>query len=308
MNTSFRLFTGIVAFLILQALPLEGSALERGAATSGIDYRDGRIKISVDDRPLEDVVEEVAQKSGIRVIDNHPSREAVSMHLDYLPVAASLQRLLQGRDYVFFYRAGKPGDEPVLTQVVVLPKEGGRVTAGTGPVENVPAPGTAGAEPEPGDGHFRNAGLEQLLEDVETEQIDIESTITSALQRIHEMAPLPATEMVPDDSGSEGGPAYLSRGVTTGSVPDNVGQGRRSSAQRSGKGASSQAGQSASQEQTQDTTNTGKDDPEPTDPDGQPQPGDPDYDPLAPLRPILEQALEAQKNRPPQSDPPLPNR
>ncbi len=109
-------------------------------------------------------------------------------------------------------------------------------------------------------------------------------------------------------SGSEGGPAYLSRGVTTGSVPDNVGQGRRSSAQRSGKGASSQAGQSASQEQTQDTTNTGKDDPEPTDPDGQPQPGDPDYDPLAPLRPILEQALEAQKNRPPQSDPPLPNR
>jgi hypothetical protein len=295
MKKSFWFFAAIVAFLLVQAPLYEGSSHALAAVTTGIDYRDGRIRISVDGRPLEDVVEEVARKTGIRVIDNHPSQEAVSIHLDYLPVAASLQRLLQGRDYVFFYRAGKPGDEPLLTQVVVLPKTGGRVTAG--PDRDEPTRLSTEDSAELQASSFRNAGLEQILEDVGTQQINIESTITNALQQIHEMAPLPLPETRRDDAQHAPGP-----GAMIGSANTGVRQDTGTLADRT----SSQSGESAPVSLTKGIENTERDDPEQTKPDD-PGPGEPGYDPLAPLRPILEQALEAQKNTPPQSDNPFQN-
>ncbi len=303
MKKPFRLLAMIVAFLMLQAPPFQGSAPAEASVTAGIDYRDGRIKISVDERPLEDVVEEVARKTGVRVIDNHPSREAVSMHLDYLPVAASLQRLLQGRDYVFFYRAGKAGEEPILTQVVVLPKTGGRVTAG--PAEEAPAT-TAEAETEFQESNFSNAGLEQILEDVGTQEIDIENTITNALQQIHEMAPLHTPETRREDSQqAHAGNPVVGAMVPYGSVPPGsasgtaaTGPGNRSASQQEASSPSSLT------ENIQNTDSSNPTDPSESPPDGD-GPAEIDFDPLAQFRQLLEDIQEAAQNVPETTDNPL---
>jgi len=99
---------------------------------SGIDFRDGLLRVSVENQKFQKVMDEVAQKAGIEIVINGLADEDLTIHFDYLPLENGLKRLLSGRNYVFFYRSVEASQPPRLTQVLVLPKTEGETVARSG--------------------------------------------------------------------------------------------------------------------------------------------------------------------------------
>jgi hypothetical protein len=103
---------------------------------SGIDFRDGLLRVSVENQKFREVMHEVAQKTGIRIVINDPADEDLTIDFDYLPLEKGLRQLLRGRNYVFIYRSGGSIDfmqsSDRLAKVLIFPKSGGWTMAGLG--------------------------------------------------------------------------------------------------------------------------------------------------------------------------------
>jgi len=110
----------------------------RGDGFSGIHFRNGRLRVSVETQKFQRVMDEVAQKAGIRIVIDKSADEDVTMDFDYLPLEKGLKKLLRGKNYVFIYRSGEGVDfmqsSDRLTKVLVFPKSGGWTMAGLGEI------------------------------------------------------------------------------------------------------------------------------------------------------------------------------
>jgi len=107
------------------------SAVENGTKLktgfTGIDFSNGFLKVSVEKQAFKDVIEEVARKTGTRIVTSSPIDEEMTVSFDYLPLEKALQQLLSGKSHVFFY-SSQAGNQVKLSQVFILPGSPGTST------------------------------------------------------------------------------------------------------------------------------------------------------------------------------------
>jgi hypothetical protein len=89
-------------------------------AFSGVDYKDGLLKISVETQRFQDIIDDVADKTGLEIVIISPIEEDISIDFDYLPLEDGLQKLLKWTNYVFFFSGGS-AQKATLSQVLVWP-------------------------------------------------------------------------------------------------------------------------------------------------------------------------------------------
>ena len=95
MYTRARIFWLLVPMLF----PLQMGILQagekdtpRGEDFSGIHFRAGRLRVSVENRKFQKVMDEVAKKTGIRIVFNGITDEDLTIHFDYLPLEKGLKK------------------------------------------------------------------------------------------------------------------------------------------------------------------------------------------------------------------------
>jgi len=164
----------------------------QGEDFSGVDFRKGLLKVSVENQKFQEVMDEVAQKAGIRIIINDHADEDLTIDFGYLPLEKGLKRLLRGKSYVLIHRSGE-GVDPIqssrLMKVWVLPKSWGATMAGLGEI----------AENRTAD-HARQTvaikkkmlsqdqkRLDEVLQGFSQYGIDLEKQFYDALEKIQEM-------------------------------------------------------------------------------------------------------------------------
>jgi len=125
----------MLSFFPLEIALAKGKGTLPGEDSLTVDFRNGLLKVSVRKQKFHEVLDEVAQKAGIRIVIDKSANEDLTLDFDYLPLEKGLKRLLRGRNYVFIYRSGE-GVEFVqpsrLTKVLIFPKSGGWTMAGLG--------------------------------------------------------------------------------------------------------------------------------------------------------------------------------
>jgi hypothetical protein len=89
---------------------------------SGINFRDGLLRVSVENQKFQGVMDEVAQKAGIRIVINDTTDRDLTIHFDYLPLEKGLKKLLRGRNHVFVYFSKEPSQVARVKKVLVFPK------------------------------------------------------------------------------------------------------------------------------------------------------------------------------------------
>jgi hypothetical protein len=88
-----------------------------------VEWRQGQLSVAAEEVPLSEVIQAVASKTGIEVVELEEFRQEVSVQLSGLPLHDGLQRLLADVNYVLIESAsGQEQRRPVLTVIV-----GGRV-------------------------------------------------------------------------------------------------------------------------------------------------------------------------------------
>ena len=156
---------------------------------SGIEFKNGLLRVSVANAKLQKVMDAVAKKVGIRVMITDRIDEDLTVHFDYLPLERGLQRLLKGRNYVFSYTSDK-ADRPVaLSEVLVFSrlqdlsptgaerkaeKELGKGAKGSGEVVE----------------HLEEETVNKLLEAISPHEKELRTKILEALGKI-EYAEIP---------------------------------------------------------------------------------------------------------------------
>jgi hypothetical protein len=133
-SPAFCLF--VTAFLLFWiGLSSAGASnMPKHTVFSGVDFRDGLLRVSVEKQKLEKVLDAIAKKTGIEIIFNVPADEELSVSFDYLPLEQALKKLLTRRNYVFVYGSAEGGASITkrsssLMKVLIFPEAGGR-TAG----------------------------------------------------------------------------------------------------------------------------------------------------------------------------------
>jgi len=76
---------------------------------SVITVVDGRLSVQVHNRPLQWVLEEIAQQSGLFISAEHIGEERISVHFQDVPLDQGLQHLLKDQDAFFFHGAEAEG-------------------------------------------------------------------------------------------------------------------------------------------------------------------------------------------------------
>jgi hypothetical protein len=107
----------------------ERSSSEKAAqAKSTISVKTGRLTLQVQNLPLESVLSEISEQSGVAIVNAQSvAQEQVSLHLRDLPLDQGLQQILKGHDTFFFYgAAAKEEDKGVsrtsLKTIWIYPK------------------------------------------------------------------------------------------------------------------------------------------------------------------------------------------
>ena len=86
----------------------------------GIEFNNDLLKVSVENQKFINVMEVVAQKTGIKIVIFDPIDEDVTIDFDYLPLKKGLQRLLRDRNYVLVYRLDKYSQITKVMKVFVF--------------------------------------------------------------------------------------------------------------------------------------------------------------------------------------------
>ena len=71
-----------------------------GMDLSGIHYKNGYLKISVKNQDFHKVMQEVAKKSGVKIITNDSTHKDLSIDFDYTPLEKGIKRLLKNLIYI----------------------------------------------------------------------------------------------------------------------------------------------------------------------------------------------------------------
>ncbi len=98
----FCLMLVLVMFLFYTGVSLAG---EKDASTSkefsGVDFKNGQLKVSVDKQSFKKVMSEIAKKSEIQILIYFAAEEELTVDFDYLPLEKGLRKLLKGKNYAF---------------------------------------------------------------------------------------------------------------------------------------------------------------------------------------------------------------
>lgn len=112
------------------------SSNEPNNGRSAVAVRNGRLNLSVQNRSLASVLDEISRQSGVTIHDiEKAGSEGVTIQIKEMPIDQGLQQILSAYDLFFFYQAaGKEGDtagNPAssLKGVWFYPKgEGGKIS------------------------------------------------------------------------------------------------------------------------------------------------------------------------------------
>jgi len=99
----------------------EENKAPHGVNFSGIDFKNGLLKISVEKREFQKVMEEVAAKTGIQIVITAPVNKRLTVDLDYLPLEQALKRIIEGSNCVFIYRSEQTRQNAKLLKVLIYP-------------------------------------------------------------------------------------------------------------------------------------------------------------------------------------------
>ncbi len=141
----YLLVTLLFLYQIGVSLAAEKEVLH-GEKPSGIDFKNGLLKVSIEKQEFKEIMDEVARETGIIIIMDHPYDEVISVSFDYLPLEKGLRRLLREKDYAFIYQSGegdvlkKPSNQ---MKVFIFSKAEGKTVAGSGGLYNDGLPDTA---------------------------------------------------------------------------------------------------------------------------------------------------------------------
>jgi len=181
---------GFFSLLIWMLLSLQvepSSAGDNGKDTrsqeniSVIDFRNGLLKVSVENQKFQKIMDEVAQKTGIRIVIQDTSDEDLTIRSDYLPLEKSLQQLLKARNYVFIYRSDEEGQSSRLMQVWVFGKSGGR--PGEGPEGKAEKKVAKQGKRSMGEGQdLVQKMLDEFLQNIPQDKMDLKAGFYEALK------------------------------------------------------------------------------------------------------------------------------
>jgi len=91
----FRVLTFIV-FLFQSGIPSSdaGNYKIYESSLSVVDFKNGLLRVSVEKQKFWKVIDEVAEKTGIRIIANTSSDEDLTINFDYLPIMFNCRHFL----------------------------------------------------------------------------------------------------------------------------------------------------------------------------------------------------------------------
>ena len=93
-------------FQVGESLAVEKKTLQ-SEKLSGVDFKDGLLKVSVENQRFKEVMDDVAKKAGIKILIYYPVDEKLSVSFDYIPLEKGLRRLLREKNYAFTYQSGE---------------------------------------------------------------------------------------------------------------------------------------------------------------------------------------------------------
>jgi len=94
-----------------------------------VTFRDGRLSVRAQDRPLESILEEVSRKAGVAILSGAGvDDQNIMVAFEEVPLDEGLQRILEGHDAFFFYGVAEHGPAS-LRAVWVYPRGRGRALA-----------------------------------------------------------------------------------------------------------------------------------------------------------------------------------
>lgn len=162
-----------------------------GKRFSGVDFRDGLLRVSVENRKFHRVMDEVAREAGVKIVINDATDKDLTIDFDYLPLEKGLRRLLRGKNYVFIYRSMGGADLTQsfrLVKVLTFPKSGTWTMAGLREIAEKRSADSA--EQTVAMKEMLNPDQEMLDESLKhfsQKGIDLESQIHSALEKLRKM-------------------------------------------------------------------------------------------------------------------------
>ncbi len=95
---------------------------------SGVDYKNGLLKVSVDKQSFRKVMNEIAKKAEIKVFIYFAAEEEMTLDFDYLPLEKGIKVLLREKNYAFC-RSGDDEQSGRLTSVMVFNRKEGASVA-----------------------------------------------------------------------------------------------------------------------------------------------------------------------------------
>ncbi len=116
----------LVALLFLFQMGISIAA-EKDEKLSGIYYKDGLLKVSVERQKFKDIMDEIAEKAEIKIIFDYPGEEEITTSFNYLPLEKGLRLLLKDKNYAFKYQTEEDNalkNSTSLMKVFVISKSG----------------------------------------------------------------------------------------------------------------------------------------------------------------------------------------
>ena len=125
-----QLLSWIYIFLLL-SLPIYGLGAPGDSRNDGspftIQARNNRLTVKLRDIPLEKVLTEIANQTGIQIIFYGPMEGFLSADFSDLPLNKGLRQLTRGFNHIFIYCGGKAKDlGPEIKKVIIYSKTGER--------------------------------------------------------------------------------------------------------------------------------------------------------------------------------------
>jgi len=120
----------IYSFFLL-SIPISGLAASGDFRTDGspsiIRAEDNRLTVKLKDIPLEKVLTEIANQTGIQIIFYGPMEGLLSADFSDLPLDKGLRRLTRDFDHIFIYHPAKAkGSELEIKKVIICSETGKR--------------------------------------------------------------------------------------------------------------------------------------------------------------------------------------
>lgn len=76
--------------------------LPKSEEFSVIDFKNGRLKVSVRKQDFKKVMDEISKKAEMKILIKYPVEEKLTIGFDYLPLEKGLEKLLRRKNYAFY--------------------------------------------------------------------------------------------------------------------------------------------------------------------------------------------------------------